>query len=192
MKINWSNINQKVKARIEQPDMVNRIDAIVDSMMLSGEHEINHNGKVIPTPAGGASQFIQVLYMTISALRSPDGYSPGLLGPAAIEALSEIDYTKTYKESRGYYRVGVFFVDNLYRPSLYPEKYDGIDNIAALLNNGFGQTRGSVYGLWHSKQITGLRRRIGAGFVQLAKDDFMGNYGVRYGVETINIDEIYE
>lgn len=192
MKLNWGSVKQKVKERLEQPDMVKKMDSWVDEKMLSDRTVYMRNGTVMPTPVEAASKFISVLWLTISALRSPDGYSPGLLGPAAIEALSDIDYTSPHKIGRGRYSIGIYFVNDMSRMSLYPEKYDGIDNIAALLNNGFGPTRGSVYGVWHGKHIEGLRKRVGAGFMQQARSDFLGNYGSDLGVETINFDDLYE
>lgn len=65
------------------------------------------------------------------------------------------------------------------RPSLVPEKYGGINDMAVLFNAGY-DAGGTVTGEWHGIIVTSLPHRPALHFVQSGVDDFNGNYGSAY------------
>lgn len=78
----------------------------------------------------------------------------------------------------------------LHRDSLMPEKYDGIDNIVALFNNGYNDgTLGgrSVYvrGMWHDEMVTAREVFDGYHFIEEAVSEFDRIYGKRYRATVI-------
>lgn len=76
----------------------------------------------------------------------------------------------------------------LHRSSLNPNS-SGVDNIAALLNNGWNA--GSyVYGIWHGEHIRSRKDFDGYHFVQDAADNFKRNYASR-GVKDVEIGDKY-
>lgn len=64
----------------------------------------------------------------------------------------------------------------MYRPSLNPAKYGGVDNIVALFNNGY-KASDYVYGNWHGNRVRSTISRPGLNFMQEAVSDFNGGYG---------------
>jgi hypothetical protein len=187
MKINWSSVESKVKRRLQEKDMVDKMERKVDEIMLS---PVPGGGRNIHTVADAGKKYTEVLHRAIEACCAGSGSdSQRPLGETALDALRQIDVTSGSKIGKLTYQVGVYFNSNLHRDSLVPEFFDGIDNIAALLNNGYRQTKSSVYGLWHGKHIEGLRSREGAHFMQDAKLEFGDNYGAEYGIIDIKIDE---
>lgn len=85
-------------------------------------------------------------------------------------------------------------VDKNSRTSLVPDKYDGVEDMAALLNNGYAThilfdfgihdtpTHAQVYGLWHGRGTWSLPVREGKHFVQDCIDSFNNLYGDEFGV----------
>lgn len=157
--------------------------------------------KVVPAGAEviaseAAEKFINVLRKEIEshALSEGAGFSSGGLGSTAIDSLTQLSSSKPYKLSDGSYQIMVWFDDNLSRESLVPERYDGVDNIAALLNSGY-EAGHRVYGVWKGHgdaRRSSLMNRGGANFIENSVSDFMGNYASDYGVTDIEINDIYK
>lgn len=190
MKIHWGNIEDKVNKRLHDKDMEERTDKIVDDIMCSKREP---SGKPVKTAEDAAEKFAQVLHIVLDACAVGEGIGDNRpLGPTAVDSLKHLDTTRGVKIGRLKYLSSVYFADDLHRDSLLPEYFDGIENIAALLNNGYGPTKASVYGNWHGHHIEGLRRREGLRFMQEAKLEFEGNYSSEYGVENVDLNEIYE
>lgn len=63
----------------------------------------------------------------------------------------------------------------LFRPSLYPKKYGGVDNIVALFEHGY-DAGGLVWGEWHGDYTWSLSHRDGEDFIHEAVDDFNTKY----------------
>lgn len=76
--------------------------------------------------------------------------------------------TKVGKDT---YRVVVTIGGDTYRPSLQPEKYGGIDNIAVLLNDGAAPA-GRVRGVWHGQEILSRTPIPALGFIEDAMAEF--------------------
>lgn len=85
------------------------------------------------------------------------------------------------------YAIDIWFNDDLERASLNPS--DELHNIVALLNNGYSRTRVSLRGVWHGREIYSKRERTGAHFIESAVKRFMSEYGAKYGVISVDVDD---
>ena len=90
------------------------------------------------------------------------------------------------KTTGGRYNISLKFnKDVIRRSSLWEDGYpDGIENIVALLNNGYA-ARDYVYGMWKGKKVRSLLSRDGEGFMQDAVREFNNAYGKKYNVTAI-------
>lgn len=194
--INMKSILDKAKACTASAKFQKQIEAKTDEIVLTGGGK-GLAGKAITI--GGASmaaaKFIEVLQNEIRELEASSGFSEGKLGHTAVAALEKLEHGSAHKIGKNKYQIEVWFSGNLHRDSLAPDEYDGIDNIAALLNKGYTANQ-PVYGVWmgHSGSfnIASLPQRSGAQFIQNAVRNYMANYANEYGVLDIKIDDIYE
>lgn len=194
--INMKSILDKAKACTASAKFQKQLEAKTDEIVLTG------GGKAIAGKAitiGGASaaagKFIEVLQNEIRDLEASSGFAEGKLGHTAVSALEKLEHGSPRKIGKNKYQIEVWFSGNLHRDSLAIDEYDGIDNIAALLNKGYTANQ-PVYGVWmgHSGgfNIASLPQRSGAQFIQNAVRNYMANYASEYGVLDIKIDDIYE
>ena len=194
--INMKSILDKAKACTASAKFQRQIEAKTDEIVLTGGGK-GLAGKAITI--GGASmaaaKFIEVLQNEIRDLEASSGFAEGKLGHTAVSALEKLEHGSPRKIGKNKYQIEVWFSGNLHRDSLVPDEYDGIDNIAALLNKGYTANQ-PVYGVWmgHSGNfnIASLPQRSGAQFIQNAVRNYMANYANEYGVLDIKIDDIYE
>ena len=194
--INMKTILDKAKACTASAKFQRQIEAKTDEIVLTGGGK-GLAGKAITI--GGASmaaaKFIEVLQNEIRDLEASSGFAEGKLGHTAVSALEKLEHGSPRKIGKNKYQIEVWFSDDLYRESLAPDEYDGIDNIAALLNKGYTANQ-PVYGVWmgHSGSfnIASLPQRSGAQFIQSAIRNYMANYATEYGVVDIKVDDIYE
>lgn len=194
--INMKSILDKAKACTASAKFQKQIEAKTDEIVLTGGGK-GLAGKAITI--GGASmaaaKFIEVLQNEIRDLEASSGFAEGKLGHTAVSALEKLEHGSPRKIGKNKYQIEVWFSDDLHRDSLAPDEYDGIDNIAALLNKGYTANQ-PVYGVWmgHSGSfnIASLPQRSGAQFIQSAIRNYMANYATEYGVLDIKVDDIYE
>ena len=194
--INMKSILDKAKACTASAKFQRQIEAKTDEIVLTGGGK-GLAGKAITI--GGASmaaaKFIEVLQNEIRDLEASSGFAEGKLGHTAVSALEKLEHGSPRKIGKNKYQIEVWFSGNLHRDSLAPDEYDGIDNIAALLNKGYTANQ-PVYGVWmgHSGSfnIASLPQRSGAQFIQNAIRNYMANYATEYGVLDIKVDDIYE
>lgn len=195
--INMKSILDKAKSYTASAKFQKRIEEKTDEVILTGGGGISWNGKSITI--GGASaaagKFIEVLQNEIRSLEASSGFAEGRLGHTAVAALEKLEHGSPCKIGKNKYQIDVWFSDDLHRDSLAPDEYDGIDNLAALLNKGY-TAKQPVYGVWmgHSGgfNIASLPQRSGAQFIQNAIRDYMANYASEYGVLDIKVDDIYK
>lgn len=194
-----NSIIKKAKKRIEQRDMQKQIENLIDGVFLGtlGKMSFSSNNALCKhTPYEAATKFIDVLQKEIESLGgiSRDDFANGNLGETAISTLTKLNHGSPVKVGKFKYMIDVNFTEDLHRDSL-DSKYEGIDNIAALLNNGY-EARGTVYGIWighHNNQIiSGIQIRDGAKFIESAIRNFMSNYAMDYGVIDIQVNDIYK
>lgn len=189
------SILDKAKAYTSSSKFQKQIEAKTDEIILTGSGALSGKAITIGGASAAAGKFIEVLQNEIRSLEASSGFSDGKLGHTAVAALEKLEHSSPRKVGKNIYEIEVWFSDDLYRESLAPDEYDGIDNIAALLNKGYTANQ-PVYGVWmgHSGgfNIASLPQRSGAQFVQNAVRNYMANYANEYGVIDIKVDDIYE
>lgn len=140
------------------------------------------------SPEEAANKFVEVM---LDAVRSAHGSA---MGQTAVDAASNfVAGTPSFSTAANGGTVATIpftFEGNLHRDSLAPSKYGGVDNIVALLNNGYSANR-TVFGSWHGKNIASRKERAGAGFVQSAVRIFMSQYATDYNVIDIKVGDAY-
>ena len=146
-----------------------KVNNMVTKVML-GSITLKSGGKT-HTPEEAAEKFIEVLRNSIS--------SSGISSDAA-SAVGANTYT-----------IEIFFTGDLSRPSLAPGRFGGINNLAALLNNGVDHTMRPVHGMWHGHETWSRTVIPGAHFVDNAVSSFMGNYASEYNVIDISIGDAF-
>ena len=186
--INMNSILKKAKACMETSSKKKEISKKIDeyisgvgtpstSITLTGVHL-------------AAGKFIEVLQ---NEIESHSG--TGKLGATAIAALTPMAHGNPYKIGENQYKIDIWFTEDLSRDSLAPDYFEGIKNLAALLNNGYS-AKNTIYGVWlghnGNMSIPSLKHRDGAHFIENAMRDYMGNYAAEYGVIDIDCDDIYK
>ena len=194
--IDMKSIMEKAVKATNTSKFQKQIEAKTDEFALTGNGggKSNTVGGMPTSPAFAAAKFIEVLRNEIRSLEATSGFADGKLGATAVEALSQLDHGTPYKVGKHKYQIPVWFENDLRRDSLCTDEYDGIDNIAALLNSGYDAGH-VVYGIWlhHSPfNIPSLQHRSGAHFIENAIRDYMGSYASDYGVTDIEVDDIYK
>lgn len=191
--VNWSSIMNKAKTCMKSPEKKKEIQKQVDGFIISGLgfKTIGSNGNRINNVKVAAERFVEILKECINECRGYD-FANGNLGDTAIDALNEIEIG-SIEESGGKncYTIPISFTTDRHRDSLVPSKYGGIDDIVALLNNGYprdGHTMGTVFGIWHGADTASLTDRQGAYFIESAVHKFMSSEAKKYGVKEIKVD----
>ncbi len=191
MGINWNSILGKAEVCMKTPKMKKSVQEKIDKYMLGGVSFTAANGKMVKSPVEAASTFINILQ---NEIRSHQGtrYAYGEIDPSSINSLLQLDYSKPYKVGNQYY-IDIYFTNDLHRKSLNPERYDGVENIVALLNSGYSAGH-RTYGYWKSsdKKIASLVERDGAHFIEQAIRTFTENYATKYGITNIKVADIYK
>lgn len=111
------------------------------------------------------------------------------LNSGAINAIGDVTITNAFPIGNGRFHVGLY-VGDVFRPSLQPDIYGGVDNMAALLNNGY-TANNVVYGYWHGNRIVSLPVREGAHFMQHGVENFKNKYGDKYNVVELTISDTF-
>lgn len=194
--IDMKSIMEKAVKATNTSKFQKQIEAKTDEFALTGNGggKSNTVGGMPISPAFAAAKFIEVLRNEIRSLEATSGFADRKLGATAVEALSQLDHGTPYKVGKHKYQIPIWFENDLRRDSLCTDEYNGIDNIAALLNSGYDAGH-VVYGIWlhHSPfNIPSLQHRSGAHFIENAIRDYMGNYASDYGVTDIEVDDIYK
>lgn len=189
--INMASILNKAQKRMKQPDMVKQINKKIDDVVMG--RALPKKGSVII--AGGeeaAEKFIEILRKEIQNLSGVDP-SNGGLGATAVSALVDLDNGAPEKLGMGKYKIGIWFNGDLSRKSLSPNKYEDIDNIAALLNSGYSAGH-KVHGVWEGHTDSAIASRTsrgGAHFIENAVREYMAGYSKNYGVIDVKLAPDY-
>lgn len=188
---NINSILEKAKKYMNSPEGKKRADKHVSDAMKSGE---GGQHLTITGMNMAADKFIEVLKNEIKS-HEGSNYAGGELGKTAISALMNLEHSQPVKVGENQYQIEVWFSNDLRRESLAPDEYpEGIDNIAALLNNGYAAGH-TVYGVWMGHwpwSIPSLPMRDGTHFIDNAIRTYMANYAGEYGVISVTADEIYK
>lgn len=184
--INIDSIVKKAEKVMSSSKYQKMIDKKVDEAIVGGSSSLQNN------VTEAAEKFIDVMCDEIQGQSAASG--DGGLGETAVDALSNLDSGSPVKIGRFLYQVPVYFTNNLHRESLAPKVYDGVDNIAALLNTGYTASH-CVYGVWNghgTKRRKSLTHRSGTHFIENAIENYMGNYAATYGIANIETDSVYK
>lgn len=194
--IDTKSILAKAQKAMNTTAVQKRVEQKVDNIMMGGTigGGGSSGGAALYSPSDAAKKFIDVLQ---NEIKNCAGSVPssGQLGSTAVEALTKLEHGVPVKVGSTRYQIPVSFTGDLRRDSLDPSYFgEGVNNIAALLNNGYS-AKNTVYGIWLGHwpwNIPSLTHRSGAHFIESAIRDYMANYAKTYGVIDIKPDDIYE
>ena len=198
--IDMQSILTKAKKAMGTSKFQKQIEAKVDDIMMYGGVAKQGHVATIYGTSMAAAKFIEVLQNEIKSNAMADG-GGGLsgrgLGATAVSALTKLQHGDPVKVGKNRYQIAIWFSDDLHRDSLAPDQYDGVENIAALLNKGYSAAN-TVYGTWPGHgyasyfNIPSLQHREGLHFVENAIREYMANYAKEYGVIDIDVDDAYK
>lgn len=197
--INLGSIMKKVEAYGRSVNGKLRMKECIEKYAADGVNKTAAGDKVVTETEmwTAAAKLISVLKSTAQSHDLP---------ASVMRHFDMLDCSKIYQMPDGTSVIYIYFGGDLHRDSLYSEGYDGIDNIVALLNNGY-HARNYVYGWWEGHSPTGdnsyrsggfdsndawvrsRKDRNGLGFIQQAVQDFNGNYGADFNVTAIAGDD---
>lgn len=198
--INMASIMNKVEAYGRSINGKLRMRECIQNYANEGKEKTEDGDKILTETDmhKAAAKFIQVLRSTAQSYDLP---------ASVMSRFDSLDTSSILKMPDGSAMIYVYFGGDLHRDSLYSEGYDGVDNIIAVLNNGY-HARDYVYGWWDghapsggasgelrnslSKDYAYIRSRKdreGLHFIQQAVQDFNGNYGSEYNVTAVAGDE---
>jgi len=184
--INMNSIMGKVRSYIRSAEGKLRMKQKIEQYRRDDVHKTAGGGKVVTYAMmrEAAWKFIKVL------LDTARGYD---LPPSVMQYFYTLNYSEPQQMPDGSTTIFVYFDGDgdLHRESLMPEDYSGIDNVVALLNNGYDEhpNMAKVWGEWHGRFIHGLTERAGLQFIQQAVNDFNSNYGTAYNVTAVAGDD---
>lgn len=155
--LNMGSVLSKVDAWKKSPTGKKRMAAVVGKYIRDGRSVTDAGSPIVSVAemSAAANAMIQLLVSTAAS------YS---LAPSVMAVISSASHTAPQKSGEGY-SVSISLGGDKSRPSLYPVKYGGVDNIVALMNNGYS-TSHDVWGEWHGNFIYGRRSRPALGFMQ--------------------------
>lgn len=192
--INMKLIMKKAEAYAQSPEGKRRMKECIDNYAANGINKTAAGDKIITE-----SEMWQAAEKLISVLRSTaQSYA---LPASVMRHFDNLKCSEIHTMPDGSSIIYVYFGDDLHRDSLYSDGYDGIDNIVALLNNGY-HAKNYVYGDWEGHAPTGesvldgrsidtsayirsRKDREGLHFIRQAIQDFNGNYGADYNVTAV-------
>lgn len=191
MGVNLGAITSKLYAYAESSAGKTKMSETIKNYVRDNNRYVTANGKTI-----GGDRIItqqemrdvarELVFYIKQAAASCD------LPASVMEHIESFDISSESEESDEFYYIGISMSDNAKRPSVQPEKYDGVHNIVALFNTGYS-ANGRVFGHWDSadKDIWTLQHREGLRFIQQAIDRFNSTYAKEYDV-TVFLSSEYE
>lgn len=166
MKINMDSINAKIQKYAKSPAGQRKIEQAIGGAAVVNIAEMN----------AAAQEMIDILRKTAASHGLPE---------SVMDHFSSLSASAPREISPLNYEVQINFSDDMSRQSLYQKKYDGVDNIVAVYNNGY-HAHDYVYGRrvidgW-VKYITSRTEREGLHFMQEAVNEFNRVCGPKYNV----------
>ena len=192
--IDMKLIMKKAEAYAQSPEGKARMKECIDNYAANGINKTAAGDKIITESEmrRAAEKLIGVLRSTAQSYALP---------ASVMRHFDNLKCSEIHTMPDGSSIIYVYFGDDLHRDSLYSDKYDGVDNIVALLNNGY-HAKNYVYGYWEGHAPTGeslldgrsidtsayirsRKDREGLHFIGQAIQDFNGNYGTDYNVTAV-------
>ena len=182
MHINMDSIMKKVNDWSKTDEGKRRMQKCIDDSLDRGSLTTPSGAEIIPRKwiVEMSQKFVDIL---CSIARSYDVPQSVLNHMEFVRAdVSVVDRKAV---------VDVYFSGNQHRDSLMPETYDGVDNVIAVLKNGYAENEkiAKVCGDWHGIRVHGLTERTGMHFIQQAVDSFNRIYGAEYNVTSVAGDD---
>lgn len=188
MAIGAGDIMSKLSAYAKTAEGQKKMDDKIRSYRKGSDPHVKSTGK---TYGGGeimteremidaAADFVSMLRTAAASAGLPD---------SVMEHVESFTFATPYFAPDGSASLEIYMSEAPGRASLYPKKYDGVDNIVAIFNNGY-TAQDHVYGKWHGKYVSSLDKRQGSFFMQKAVDAFMAKYGSEFDV-SIELDPVY-
>lgn len=191
MKVSLGSITSKLDAYAKSSVGKARMSEKIKDYIRDNDRYVTTNGKTLGGDRIVTQQEMrdvarELVFYIKQAAASCD------LPASVMEHIESFDIDSASEESDEFYYVGISMSDNAKRPSVQPEKYDGVHNIVALFNTGYS-ANGRVFGHWESadKDIWTLQHREGLRFIQQAIDRFNSTYAKEYNV-TVFLSSEYE
>ena len=185
MNINMGSIMQKVDNWKNSPEGKRRIQAVLDQYVKEGRTKTAAGDSIIKEERINlaAEKFMDILRNIASGCQLPEAHGKYVFPESVMELLKDIHVGNPVKSGNGY-QVEIRFAGNRERKSLQPEKYSGVGNIIAVLNNGYDYDGKiwTVEGEWHGDQIHALPGRTSMQFIKQAVLEFNEGYGAKYNV----------
>lgn len=197
MNINMNAIMGKARAWSESPDGKRRMKDVIEKYSKEGRDTTAAGGKLFNEKSmwEAAVKFIDVMKSTARSYNLP---------ASVMEHIDGMSSGSIIKTQNGY-ELPLYFFGDLHRESLEADEESvdywssrgfgrhtgpGIDNIVALFNNGYDDSREpikTVYGLWAStgQFVHNKQEREALRFIQQAVMDFNSNYGAEYNVTAV-------
>lgn len=189
--INIGSIMNKVKAFSVSSRGKKQMDECIKKYAFSGR-DVTAGGTKLTTESSMYEAVAKLKEMLIAAAQSAG------LPESVMSHINSIESSGIVRLPNGACEIYLYFGGDLHRDSLYSDGYDGVQNIVAVLNNGY-HARDYVYGNWDSHShigesvfdgdgtdsstfIRSRKDREGLHFIQQAIIDFNGNYGADYNV----------
>lgn len=189
MALNASDLMSILNDYSKTADGKKKIDAKIKSYQNGSDPKVSASGK---TYGGGIimtkKQMVNAAKDLLAMLRVA-GAKEGL-PDSVMEHIESFDYTLPCVTADGSFVIQIYMTDDPKRESLYQKKYDGVDNIVAVINNGYTASD-VVYGKWHGKKAVSLDKRQGVFFMQKAIDSFNEKYGEKYNI-SVWLNPIYD
>ena len=189
--INMASIMSKVGAYSRTANGKLKMKECIQNYKNSGKKKTEAGDKLITETDmyTAAAKMISVLQSTARSYSLP---------ASVLQHFDSLQASSIYEMPDGSAIIYIYFGGDLHRNSLYPDGYDGVNNIVALLNNGYHASN-YVYGDWEGRSPTGESKfggrsidsiayirsrkdREGLHYIQQAIDDFNSNYGSDYNV----------
>lgn len=147
------------------------------------------------TKAGAASEGQAMLIVSEAGESLANSISQAIVSNlnsgGAVAAVGSVSVESPRKIGYGEYSIGVN-IEQQFRPSLVPEKYGGVDDMAALFNNGYVAAN-PVFGIWHGRPTRSVTIRVGAGFVGKGVYNYLTTHtGDKYKILDIDISDRFE
>ena len=168
--INEAAIQAKVRAWGKTAEGQAKINRVINNYIQTGTSSVTITGNIITEAqmAEAAEKMKSILIQCSSGLPS------SVQAHVANTSIGAI--TQTGPSS---YSVELSFEGDMFRESLQPSIYGGVDNIVALFNNGYF-ARNEVYGDWHGYRVFSKKERAGTHFVTHAVAVFNSTCGGQY------------
>lgn len=172
--VNMSSVKSKIYAFLDTKDGQGKMDDALQRLVRSGK-STSHGGSTVVTQAV-AEKLLDDLRECIIASASSAGLPPSVM--ASVSAISSDGISLG---SDGRYLGSLTIGGELFRVSLYPERYGGVSNVVALYNEGYDSPKSRyVWGIIDGNKVRGRGHLDPAHFMENGVAEFNSKYGAKY------------